>query len=94
MPESSYERLFELFAWDHREIVYRVRFRDGEEFDLTLITTGQDDGEVPHGTASVVRTVRRRDGTDWPERNAMFFHLDEIAEVSDAASGEALYRAG
>ncbi|MFN2564987.1 MAG: hypothetical protein ABR499_08265 [Gemmatimonadaceae bacterium] len=94
MSHSSCERLFELFAWEHRDLVYRVRFQDGDEFDLTLITAGQDDGEPPHGIASVVRTVRRRDGTEWPERNAMFFHLPEIAEVADPASGNVLYRAG
>jgi hypothetical protein len=93
MSESGYARLFELFAWEHRDLVYRVRFHDGDEFDLTLITTGQDEGELPHGTASVVRSVKRRDETEWPERNAMFFRLPEIAEVSDPASGEVLYRA-
>jgi hypothetical protein len=93
MSDASYERLFELFAWEHRDVVYRVRFNDGEEFDLTVLVAGQDDSEPPHATASVVRTVRRRDGTEWPARNAMFFHLPEIAEVADAASGEVLYRA-
>jgi hypothetical protein len=91
--ESGYDRLFELFDWSLREHVYRVRFADGEEYEMTAAMAGQDMNEPPHCTANVVRTIRSRDGKPFPESSAMFFMLPDVAEVADARTGEILYRA-
>ena len=93
MDDVGYERLFTLFAWEHRETTYRVRFHDGDEYYLTRIIAGQDPGEPPHASASVTRTLQRRGGGVWPADNAMFFHFPDIAEVADVATGEIYFRA-
>ena len=87
------ERLFELFDRSNRDAVFRVSFADGDEYELTRVTAAQDEGELPHGTASVVRAIRTRSGSPFPQRNAMFFRLPEITQVADAATGEILFRA-
>ena len=92
MPDD-FSRLFQLFDWTNRTTVFRVTFADGEEYDLSGVAAGQDEGESPHGTASVVRSARTRSGEPWDTRNALFFRLPEVLQVADAATGEILYRA-
>ena len=91
---ATHNSLFAIFTWERRETSYRVRFVDGDEYELWAVQAGQDKGEALHGSANVARTIRRADGTTWPERNAMFFRLEEIAEVADTGTGEILFRAG
>ena len=91
--DAEFERLFELFDWAERQTVFRVRFVDGDAYELTGVAAAQDDGEPPHASASVVRTVSRAAGGVWPAENAMFFRLPDIAEVADRDTGEILYRA-
>ena len=92
-PDAGpYERLFELFDWENREAVYRVRFAQGDEYELYSLTAAQDIAEPPHGTALVRRTLRRAVGP-WPMTSAMLFRLGDVAEVADADTGEILYRA-
>ena len=90
---AGYERLVAIFDRAHKERVYRVRFDDGEEYEITAVWTGQDFGEPPHRTANVLRTVRSRDGKPFPPDGAMFFLLPHVLEVADARTGEILYRA-
>jgi hypothetical protein len=90
---DDFERVFELFDWANRESVYRIRFADGEEYEITRVSAAQDEGESPHGTATVLKSIRTRSGAPWPDRNAIFFRLEEISTVADGLTGEILYRA-
>ena len=92
MPDDL-ARLFELFDWTRRDSVYRVTFADGEGYELSRVTAAQDEGEPPHGTATVVRAVRTHSGRPFDGRNALFFRLPEIVAVADSLTGETLVRA-
>lgn len=79
--EHMYERLFELFIWENRDQIYRMRFTDGEEYELSDCFAGSDKGKAPYGTASIMRTINANTGESNPTGTAIFFHLSDIAEV-------------
>jgi hypothetical protein len=90
---DDFARLFELFAWENRHVVYHLAFSDGEEYEIPSVTAARDEGEPPHGTARVLRTLRTNPGTAFDPRNAMFFALVDVAAVADVVTGESLYPA-
>jgi hypothetical protein len=85
------EDLSELFTWEHRDQVYRVRFADGKEYDLTDCYAAKDKDEPSHATASIVQIVKSDVTETMAPGTAIFFYLSEIIEVVDQ-SGSVRYR--
>jgi hypothetical protein len=87
----DYKPLFDLFCWENRDHVYRVYFTDGDEYEITEAYAGQDEGEQPHATASVVRVIQKASG-DVPAGTCIFFYLPEITRVVDPKTEETVFR--
>ena len=91
------ETLVELLS-DADEIkrTLRLYFFDDEVYDLTGFVVGQDTGEeYPHCTAVHVHPVRVPEHKlkHFSSDTAMFFLLNEIMEVRDAATEKLLFAA-
>ena len=81
------------WSWANRERAYRVRFMDGDEYLLNAVHAAQDIGGPPHATADVQQTIVRAGAAKWSPGNAIFFHLLDVAEVTNALTGELVFRA-
>jgi uncharacterized iron-regulated membrane protein len=64
-----------------------------EEYLLKTVQAGQDIGEPPHATADVEQAITRAGGATWNAQSALFFHLLDVAEVTNALTGELVFRA-
>jgi len=75
--------------------ILRVRFNNGDIFDLRYFAVAQDlDEDLPHCSAMIVKLVHYPDDV-YPklhkEGNGLFFMLNEVVEVRDAESGKVLF---
>ncbi len=96
MTAKTVATLYELFVnADETKQMLRVDFVGGETYNLIGFAVCQDIGEeYPHCTAISVRPIEasaekmKRPSTD----TAMFFHLNDVAEVHETLTGKLLFK--
>jgi len=71
--------------------VFRVTFRDGEQFELRAIGIGQDQGRPPHADGLIVQRIVGKEGQD--PGTALFFWLADVVEIQAVADGSVVYAA-
>ena len=90
MTDEEIETLKCLFDFDPSPRAFRVRFDNGEEFELEAMNWWHDQDEPPNGTGILIRTI----GTKriWKQGSAISFPLEDVELVFDLISDEILFR--
>jgi len=91
MTDSEEESLKQVFRWDNRDVVLRIRFVDSEEFEMTVSGWAQDIGERPHVHGTVIRTLKSK--RNWKEGDAIMFQLHDVENVVDTTTEEVVFQA-
>jgi hypothetical protein len=89
MSDEDIETLKCLFDFDPNPRVFRIRFDDGQEFELDAMNWWHDQDEPAHGTGIVVRTIRSQ--RIWKQGSGISFRLEEVEAVFDPVSHEILF---
>ena len=91
MTDSNEEALKDLFSWDNRNVVLRIRFVDAEEFEMTVSGWAQDIGASPHVHGTVIRPLKSK--RNWKEGDEIMFRLWDVQGVVDPTTEEVIFKA-